>query len=55
MKSIFALTDNASPVLDYVEAATHPANTDSMRLLRTKKWLPANRTAPFGILRPTAS
>ena len=39
-EAIFALTDACvTPVLDYVEAATHPANADRQAVVTDGKWL----------------
>jgi alpha-methylacyl-CoA racemase len=39
-EAIFALTDACvTPVLDYVEAATHPANADRQAVVADGKWL----------------
>ena len=39
-EAIFALTDACvTPVLDYVEAATHPANADRQAVVADSKWL----------------
>jgi crotonobetainyl-CoA:carnitine CoA-transferase CaiB-like acyl-CoA transferase len=47
-EAAFALTDACvTPVLDYVEAASHPANAERSAVVKDGKWLhPADRPAP---------